>query len=233
MHNIVLYSVQPVLAAGFNTLLGDGFALAAVVSSADEILNRVAAIQPPVVVLELTPSISLEFLRSLVAVSSHARIILWVDTITTEFASQAIGLGVCGILRRNLSAEMHIRCLTEVAAGQLWVEGDLSRSLLCAQQIHLTPRERQLMGLLAQGLKNKEIAWSLGITEGTVKVYLSRLFDKVGANDRFELALMALKNLSPDNASASQMVPQTHGDKAVPFMIPSFVNTGRANEIPR
>ena len=230
MQNIVLYSVQPVLAAGFNTLLGDGFTLAAVVSSVEELTQRAAAEQPAVLVLELTVSISLEYLRGLIAIAPKSRVILWVDTISTEFASQAIGLGVCGILRRNLSADMHLRCLLEVAAGQLWVEGDLSRSLLCAQQIHLTPRERQLMGLLAQGLKNKEIAWSLGITEGTVKVYLSRLFDKVGANDRFELALMALKNLSPDNASASQMVPQMHGDRAVPFMIPSFVNTGRAHE---
>jgi hypothetical protein len=49
--------------------------------------------------------------------------------------------------------------------------------------------------LLAQGLKNKEIATCLGITEGTVKVYLSHLFKKVGAKDRFELALFGLKNM--------------------------------------
>ena len=138
-----------------------------------------------------------------------------------------MSLGIRGILRRGLSAEMHIQCLREVAAGALWVEKELSQSLLTAHEIQLTPREQQLMGLLAQGLKNKEIAWSLGITEGTVKVYLSRLFDKVGANDRFELALLALKNLAPYQSGASGQTPKLQGDRAVPFLIPSFVSTAR------
>ena len=59
----------------------------------------------------------------------------------------------------------------------------------------LSPRERQLLRLISQGLSNKQIAGTLMITEGTVKVYLSRLFKKVGVLDRFELALYGLKNL--------------------------------------
>jgi hypothetical protein len=51
--------------------------------------------------------------------------------------------------------------------------------------------------LLSQGMKNKEIATALNISEGTVKVYLSRLFQKLGVKDRFELALYGLKNLAP------------------------------------
>ena len=57
------------------------------------------------------------------------------------------------------------------------------------------------MALLAQGLRNKEIAFSLQIGEGTVKVYLSRLFRKLGVSDRFELALYGLKNLAMDYPS--------------------------------
>ncbi len=53
-----------------------------------------------------------------------------------------------------------------------------------------------MVSLLSQGLKNKEIATTLMISEGTVKVYLSRLFQKVGVKDRFELALFGLKNLT-------------------------------------
>jgi DNA-binding CsgD family transcriptional regulator len=62
--------------------------------------------------------------------------------------------------------------------------------------VALTQREGQLVSLLSQGLKNKEIATTLMISEGTVKVYLSRLFQKVGVKDRFELALFGLKNLT-------------------------------------
>jgi len=66
--------------------------------------------------------------------------------------------------------------------------------LLNSPPVHLSRRQSQLVGLLVQGLKNKEIATSLGISEGTVKAYLTTLFEKVGAKDRFELALYGLKN---------------------------------------
>jgi hypothetical protein len=85
------------------------------------------------------------------------------------------------------------------------------------------------MGLLAQGLRNKEIAWSMGISEGTVKVYLSRLFTKVGASDRFELALLALRNVVAGGAS----VPERDRDRSVPFQIPRFVSRERAESVAR
>lgn len=65
-----------------------------------------------------------------------------------------------------------------------------------SRRVRLTPREGQLVTLLVQGLKNKEIAAQLDLSEGTVKVYLSKLFQKVGAKDRFELALFGLRNLA-------------------------------------
>jgi DNA-binding CsgD family transcriptional regulator len=83
-----------------------------------------------------------------------------------------------------------------VQAGELWFEKALTDSFLCARRVALTQREGQLVTLLSQGLKNKEIATTLMISEGTVKVYLSRLFQKVGVKDRFELALFGLKNLT-------------------------------------
>ena len=65
----------------------------------------------------------------------------------------------------------------------------------------------QLVSLLSQGLKNKEIATTLMISEGTVKVYLSRLFQKVGVKDRFELALFGLKNLTTGDGPAAKGSP--------------------------
>jgi DNA-binding CsgD family transcriptional regulator len=89
---------------------------------------------------------------------------------------------------------MQARCLERVAAGELWVEKTLSNKLLSTKRVALTPRERQLVVLIAQGLKNKEIAHRLGVSEGTVKVYLGRLFSKTGVSDRRELALFAQRN---------------------------------------
>src|ERR1035438_8549547 len=75
--------------------------------------------------------------------------------------------------------------------------------LLCTKRVVLTTRERQLVGLLVQGMKNKEIGYSLGITEGTVKVYLSRLYQKVNVKDRFELALFAMQNFYSNRGRTS------------------------------
>ncbi|MDE3198446.1 MAG: response regulator transcription factor, partial [Acidobacteriota bacterium] len=115
-----------------------------------------------------------------------------------QFAAQAIQAGVRAILPKSASVGEYAECFAHVRSGRMWVEHDLTQRLLTLRQAKLGNRERQLMALLAQGLKNKEIAWRLGISEGTVKVYLSRLFEKVGASDRFELALHALQGLVPD-----------------------------------
>ena len=64
-----------------------------------------------------------------------AAIILWVDEVSAEFASQAISLGVRGLLRRSLPIAMQARCLDRVAAGELWVEKTLSNKLLSTKRI--------------------------------------------------------------------------------------------------
>jgi DNA-binding CsgD family transcriptional regulator len=88
----------------------------------------------------------------------------------------------------------------------------------------LTRREGQLVTLLPQGLKNKELAYALGITEGTVKVYLSKLFKKLGVNDRFELALYALKNVVSGQNGGADVAHQLYKqDDANPTSLPPFV----------
>jgi DNA-binding CsgD family transcriptional regulator len=91
--------------------------------------------------------------------------------------------------------------LQAIREGELWYEKDLLESFLHGERVTLTRREGQLVTLLSQGLKNKEIAWSLRLSEGTVKVYLSRLYQKLGVNDRFEMALYGLKNMQFGYAS--------------------------------
>src|SRR5207244_12826951 len=88
-------------------------------------------------------------------------------------------------------------CLKCVKDGELWFEKALTDNLMTTRRYALTRREGQLVALLSQGLKNKEIATAMDISEGSVKVYLSRLFQKLQVKDRFELALFGLKNLNP------------------------------------
>ena len=73
--------------------------------------------------------------------------------------------------------------------GQGLVDPSLFRNIDLEEKAILSPREGDLLSLIVQGLKNKEIATELGISEGTVKVYLSHLYTKLRVRDRFELAL--------------------------------------------
>lgn len=157
--------------------------------------------RPDLLLIEMTAEVTLEVLSSLRAKTANAPVILWVDLLSTEFTFQAISLGVRGILRKSLPVELQVKCLLKVAVGELWVEKALSDKLLRTKRVVLTPRERQLVCLLVQGMKNKEVAHSLSISEGTVKVYFSRLFQKVGVKDRFELALFAMEHLSVNQGS--------------------------------
>ena len=130
-----------------------------------------------------------------------------------------MALGVRGILRKTLPSDLLIKCLQRVNEGEFWFEKALTDSFLSAKRIALTKREGQLVSLLSQGLKNKEIASMLLISEGTVKVYLSRLFQKVGVKDRFELALYGLKNLTTGHGTLER-APVATGRSSVPESLP-------------
>lgn len=226
MYHIALYSTQPVLAAGLQVALAGihGLRLAPVSTTIPELLELIGETPAPMVVVELTAEVTLDVLKTIQSEAHGASIILWVDAVSTEFASQAVGLGVRGILRKTLSLELHLKCLQKVADGELWIEKALSDRLLNTTRVTLTQRERQLVGVLAQGLKNKEIAHTMGISEGTVKVYLSRLFRKVGATDRLDLALFALRNLVGSGPMEALAPPATSMSQAGARFVPGFMS---------
>jgi DNA-binding NarL/FixJ family response regulator len=198
MTRILLYSDEPILAKGLEAVLRqvEGFDLLPNCTSVSSLVELMAQTSPDLVLMDLTPEITFAVLSEMKHHLMSCRIVLWVNSISTELAFQAMGLGVRGILRKTLPTDLQVKCLQKVQAGELWFEKALTDSFLCARRVALTQREGQLVSLLSQGLKNKEIATTLMISEGTVKVYLSRLFQKVGVKDRFELALFGLKNLT-------------------------------------
>ena len=117
--------------------------------------------------------------------------------------------GVHGLLRKSLPPDMILKCVRKVHSGELWIEQPLIQALLTGRAVRISRREGQLIALVSQGLRNKEIASAMAITEGSVKVYLSRLFVKIGAKDRRDLALLGLKNGQTDgNVPGGDLVPQ-------------------------
>jgi two-component system nitrate/nitrite response regulator NarL len=221
MTTIALYSAQPVLTAGFQSLLAglDDFSLSGVCTTLQELAEHLDTRRPGMLLLEVNSELTLQVLNNLKLQAGGASIVLLVDAVSTEFVSQILSIGVRGLVRKTMSLEEHIQCLRTVAAGELCIEKRMTDRLLLSKRVSLTQRERQLIGVISQGLKNKEIAYLLGISEGTVKVYMSRLFQKLGTNDRFELALFALKNMAATQTDAAE----THAPRMVPNYLPSFV----------
>jgi len=216
MTRVLLYSDQPILAVGLESILreADSFELAGLCSTIQRLAEHLTRGTAQIALLDLTPEITFATLSDLKRAAPDCQFVLWVNVISTELAFQAMGIGIRGVLRKTLPAEQQMACLRKIQAGELWFEKALTDSFLSARRVALTRREGQLISLLSQGLKNKEIATALDISEGTVKVYLSRLFQKVGVKDRFELALFGLKNLTAAQGAAMPKPMQSSLERA-------------------
>ena len=197
MSSIVVYTDQPILASGIKSLMaGDPlFTLAGCCMQVQALREFLCRTNPDLALLDLTPEVTRTRLEDIHRLAPQTKLILWADGLSADFALQSITLGVRGVLRKTLSLNGYLQCLQRVDAGGLWFEKSLTDRLGAARRVSLSPRESQLVVLLSRGLKNKEISHELGITEGTVKVYLSHLFQKSGAKDRFDLAVHGIKNL--------------------------------------
>ncbi|MCX6631007.1 MAG: response regulator transcription factor [Candidatus Solibacter sp.] len=194
---IVLYTQQPFVAQGQAAVFHAhaDLQLAACRDNLSGTLDCLRSSRPDVLLVHLISGISLSDLREIRSADIRCQIILWGQELGGEFAFQAMQLGVRSILPGNTSIESFLAALRNVNRGVLCFDRDLLENVLSQQRVALTPRQGQLVTLVAQGFKNKEIAFSLGITEGTVKVYLYKLFKKLGMNDRLDMALYARKNL--------------------------------------
>jgi len=198
------------LIAGFRHVIKiSGEFVLSVCQTPGRLRERVLAEGPDLVLVDVSCGIPLNELTRVRDCAPDTGLILWVDNVCTEFVCQAIAIGVLGILRKNSETDLCLKCLSQVGQGKSFIEDELSEMLVRTRTVALTPRERQLMEMLAQGMRNKEAAFRLGITENTVKTYLSRLYEKVGASDRFELALLALKNLNADQSRPSMTAAPT------------------------
>ncbi len=221
--SLALFCEEEVLAAGLLSLLPAEINVSGRYNDLRSLQDGLKASRPDLLLIELGSSVTLTTISDLCSQTSGTRIILWVDRVSGEFVCHCLTLGVSGILCRNSKAELHLKCLLAVARGEQWVDGSLAATLKESRQVHLSPRERQITSLLLQGLPNKEIAWQLGLSPGTIKVYMSRLFDKVGVGDRYELALLALRNFTVDTRSALRRP----GDVTTGWLPSAIISTPR------
>jgi DNA-binding NarL/FixJ family response regulator len=116
---------------------------------------------------------------------------------------EAVKLDVAGVVLKEMAPRLLVECVRKVFAGEKWLEKHsvtramdrMSRRESELQKLSqlLTPRELEIVRLAAEGLRNREIAERLAITEGTVKIHLHNIYEKLGVNGRSQLILHATR----------------------------------------
>jgi DNA-binding NarL/FixJ family response regulator len=149
-------------------------------------------------------------LRGLHASHPHIGLILLLDSYDCNLVVEAMRAGARGLFcRASQPFQALCRCISVVHQGQFWASTEqigyliealksaLPRRVVDAKgEDLLTPRENQVVGLVAEGIGNREIAEQLGVKENTVKKSLLRIYDKVGVSNRVELVLYVLTHRS-------------------------------------
>ena len=170
--------------------------------SGGEALEAVRALSPDVLVLDLKMQDrhGLDVLRQLKAEGRSCRTVVLTAAMRDDEVAQAVGLGVAGIVLKEASPSALVGCVRDVHRGHQRIDPTtLARALSRGRGAHgagearpaLTPRESEIVRLVALGLRNKELAQRLSITEGTVKIHLHNIYDKLGVDGRLELVLSA------------------------------------------
>jgi DNA-binding NarL/FixJ family response regulator len=176
--------------------------------------NRAEAIalalseQPNMIILDilLGEEDGLTFLPELREASAGARVLVLTGLRSSESQRRAILAGAMGVVLKENAAEVLIKAINKVHQGEVWLDRSLVGSVLDemtqtpqpdpeeARIASLTGREREVIALIAEGLKNKQIGLRLFITETTVTHHLSSIFSKLEVSDRLELIIYAFRH---------------------------------------
>lgn len=128
--------------------------------------------------------------------STVPAVVVWGMSVTEAEALRFLQSGAKGIIRKSADTPTVLACLRAVSQGRSWMQDSVFRessALETQVRTDLTPREHQVMELVEQGFKNREIAQELGIRPGTVKIHLKHIFEKTGVRGRHGLALNGLR----------------------------------------
>jgi len=202
---VVLVDDHPIVLHGLQQLFERHSEFEVVAGCADggSALEAVRNTRPDVLVLDLRmPGTSgLDVLRTIASEHLSCQTVLLTAAIRDEEAVQAVQLGAKGIVLKDSQPESLLECVRRVHRGEQWIDRDtLDRAVGTVYRREpadakpttpLTPREIEIVRMVAQGLRNRVIADRLSISEGTVKVHLHNIYEKFNVDGRLELVLLA------------------------------------------
>jgi two-component system nitrate/nitrite response regulator NarP len=181
------------------------FEIVGVAPSGAQAMADIERLEPEIVLLDLQlpDGSGMDVLRKLRRDERRTRVVLLTAGIDDASLMEAKASSVQGIVLKNSDPAYLFECLERVRRGGKWFDPEIadrvqrvSDTLGAGERATLAPRERELIKLVRNGLRNREIAQKLGVTEGTIKVYLHTVFQKLGVSSRTELAIRASEFLT-------------------------------------
>ncbi|HWF47071.1 MAG TPA: response regulator transcription factor [Bryobacteraceae bacterium] len=216
---VLIADGHPIVLEGLRSVLRNAPSVQIVGEAVDgmEALEQSLQLAPDIVLMELKlPKLDgLTVLRNLQTRGSRSKVIIFTGSENREELVEAMKLGCSGVLLKNAPNLLIEKSLRKVYDGEIWLDSNTTAAVIrqfatpahdppfangsnsekvTRERAQLSQREREIIVLIAQGYKNKEIAEKMFITEQTVKNHLHNIFDKVGVSDRLELALYAIHN---------------------------------------
>lgn len=205
MTTVLIADDHAFIRAGVEAVLAPtDYHIVAAVGSGREALAAIAQHNPAICVFDVTmpDGDGVSTLQKLRATGDQRPVVLLTAQIDDARLLDAMEAGVNGIVGKEGAEETLLDTLATVLDGgvvigpdlQLRAKAETARRQTPSPLAALTPRERTIAVLIARGHRNRDIAAELGITEGTIKVYLHTLYQKLGVENRTELAVLALKH---------------------------------------
>jgi DNA-binding NarL/FixJ family response regulator len=205
---IVIADDHPVVRRGLSQFFADEDEMEIVAECADgqTTLAAVAKHSPDVLIVDLRMPVmsGLDVLRKLKESTRPVPTVLLAGNISDDEVMQAMRLGVKGVVLKEMAPSLLVQCVRKVASGGVWLEKEaVSRAMekmLQSEQARakakevLTPREIEIVQMVARGLANREVGEKLFISEGTVKTHLHTIYEKLGLRGRVQLANYAQEN---------------------------------------
>jgi DNA-binding NarL/FixJ family response regulator len=198
-HQVVREGLQMILAESDGEIVVVGEA-----SDGDEVVRLAKTVQPDVVLMDLSmPRVDgLEATRRLRDAGVDSRVLILTSFAEGEGVRDAIRAGVTGYLMKDVLKAELLAAIRLAADGVPTLHPRAQQHLMRgiaepetpSPFVGLTPRERDVLALLARGESNKRIAAALNLSIGTVKGYVSAIFEKLGVEDRTQAALLAAKH---------------------------------------
>jgi DNA-binding NarL/FixJ family response regulator len=195
---ILVVDDHPIMRVGITALIASSKEMETVAQagSGEEAIALHALHLPDITLMDLRlPGISgVETIRRIRSQSPKARFIVLTTYAGDEDIFQAMEAGATGYLVKGMPQEMLVNAVKRVHAGGRYLPPTMSQALASRMpDSSLSNREREVLGLMATGKSNREIANNLGITEATVKCHVSVILGRLNASDRTQAVVIALQ----------------------------------------